>query len=81
MINVQRSGPSTGMPTKTEQADLLQTMFGRNGESPLPIVAPSSPSDAFAFVLKHQGQSYEYAMKVGGYGLEYEITTDTEEEE
>lgn len=45
------------------------------------ISEPMSPSDAFAFVLKHQGQSYEYAMKVGGYGLEYEITTDTEEDE
>ena len=47
IINVQRGGPSTGMPTKTEQADLLQTMFGRNGESPIPIVAPQSPADCF----------------------------------
>jgi 2-oxoglutarate ferredoxin oxidoreductase subunit alpha len=47
VIDVQRGGPSTGLPTKTEQSDLLQAMFGRNGEAPVPIVAPSSPSDAF----------------------------------
>jgi 2-oxoglutarate ferredoxin oxidoreductase subunit alpha len=47
IINVQRGGPSTGLPTKTEQSDLLQMMFGRNGESPLPIVAARSPSDCF----------------------------------
>jgi 2-oxoglutarate ferredoxin oxidoreductase subunit alpha len=44
---VQRGGPSTGLPTKTEQADLLQAMFGRNGESPVPIIAPQSPGDCF----------------------------------
>jgi 2-oxoglutarate ferredoxin oxidoreductase subunit alpha len=48
---VQRGGPSTGLPTKTEQADLLQAMFGRNGESPVPIVAPQSPSDCFDAAL------------------------------
>jgi 2-oxoglutarate ferredoxin oxidoreductase subunit alpha len=47
VIDVQRGGPSTGLPTKTEQADLLQAMFGRNGESPVPIVAPQSPGDCF----------------------------------
>jgi 2-oxoglutarate/2-oxoacid ferredoxin oxidoreductase subunit alpha len=47
VIDVQRGGPSTGLPTKTEQADLLQAMFGRNGEAPLPIVAPRSPGDCF----------------------------------
>jgi 2-oxoglutarate ferredoxin oxidoreductase subunit alpha len=47
VINVQRAGPSTGMPTKTEQADLLQAMFGRNGECPVPIVAARTPADAF----------------------------------
>ena len=47
IINVQRGGPSTGLPTKTEQADLLQVMFGRNGESPVPILAPSTPGDCF----------------------------------
>jgi 2-oxoglutarate ferredoxin oxidoreductase subunit alpha len=47
IVDVQRGGPSTGLPTKTEQADLLQAMFGRNGEAPVPIVAPRSPSDCF----------------------------------
>ncbi|HEX8134847.1 MAG TPA: 2-oxoacid:acceptor oxidoreductase subunit alpha [Actinomycetes bacterium] len=47
VIDIQRSGPSTGMPTKTEQADLLQVMFGRNGEAPVPVVAASTPSDCF----------------------------------
>jgi 2-oxoglutarate/2-oxoacid ferredoxin oxidoreductase subunit alpha len=47
VVDVQRAGPSTGMPTKTEQTDLLMAMFGRNGESPLPIVAPATPSDCF----------------------------------
>ncbi len=47
VVDVQRGGPSTGLPTKTEQADLLQAMFGRNGEAPVPIVAPQSPSDCF----------------------------------
>ena len=47
VVDVQRGGPSTGLPTKTEQADLLQAAFGRNGESPVPIVAPRSPADCF----------------------------------
>ncbi|HAA69142.1 MAG: 2-oxoglutarate ferredoxin oxidoreductase subunit alpha [Planctomycetaceae bacterium] len=47
IINVQRGGPSTGLPTKTEQSDLMQVMYGRNGESPLPVIAASSPSDCF----------------------------------
>lgn len=47
ILNVQRGGPSTGLPTKTEQSDLLQAMFGRNGESPLPVIAARSPSDCF----------------------------------
>jgi 2-oxoglutarate/2-oxoacid ferredoxin oxidoreductase subunit alpha len=47
VIDIQRSGPSTGMPTKTEQADLLQVMFGRNGEAPVPVVAACTPSDCF----------------------------------
>ncbi|WP_280637376.1 2-oxoacid:acceptor oxidoreductase subunit alpha [Nocardioides sp. W7] len=47
VVNVQRGGPSTGLPTKTEQADLLQAMFGRNGEAPVPIVAAQSPGDCF----------------------------------
>ena len=51
VVDVQRGGPSTGLPTKTEQSDLLQAMFGRNGEAPVPIVAPRSPSDAFDAAL------------------------------
>jgi len=47
ICDIQRGGPSTGLPTKTEQSDLLQAMFGRNGEAPVPIVAPQSPADAF----------------------------------
>ncbi len=47
IVDVQRGGPSTGLPTKTEQSDLLQAMFGRNGESPVPIVAAATPSDCF----------------------------------
>jgi 2-oxoglutarate/2-oxoacid ferredoxin oxidoreductase subunit alpha len=47
VVNVQRGGPSTGLPTKTEQADLLMAMFGRHGEAPLPVIAASSPSDCF----------------------------------
>jgi 2-oxoglutarate ferredoxin oxidoreductase subunit alpha len=47
ICDVQRGGPSTGLPTKTEQADLLLAMFGRNGEAPVPIVAPRSPADCF----------------------------------
>jgi 2-oxoglutarate ferredoxin oxidoreductase subunit alpha len=47
IVNVQRGGPSTGMPTKTEQADLLQALFGRNGEAPIPIIAASTPADCF----------------------------------
>jgi 2-oxoglutarate ferredoxin oxidoreductase subunit alpha len=50
VIDVQRGGPSTGLPTKTEQADLLQLMYGRNGEAPLPILAPQSPADCFQIV-------------------------------
>ena len=48
VINIQRGGPSTGLPTKTEQSDLYQAMFGRNGECPMPLIAPRSPSDCFA---------------------------------
>ena len=52
VIDVQRGGPSTGLPTKTEQADLLQVMFGRNGEAPVPVVAACSPSDCFDAALE-----------------------------
>lgn len=52
IIDVQRGGPSTGLPTKTEQSDLLQAMYGRNGEAPVPIVAPRSPADCFDAALE-----------------------------
>ncbi|OUT56984.1 MAG: 2-oxoglutarate ferredoxin oxidoreductase subunit alpha [Rhodopirellula sp. TMED11] len=52
IVNVQRGGPSTGLPTKTEQSDLLQAMFGRNGESPLPVIAPQSPADCFSVAIE-----------------------------
>lgn len=52
VVNVQRCGPSTGMPTKTEQTDLLQAMFGRNGESPVVVVAPKSPAECFEMAIE-----------------------------
>ena len=52
VCDIQRGGPSTGLPTKTEQSDLLQAMFGRNGEAPVPIVAAQSPADCFAAALE-----------------------------
>jgi 2-oxoglutarate ferredoxin oxidoreductase subunit alpha len=50
IINVQRGGPSTGLPTKTEQSDLMQALFGRNGEAPMPVLAAASPSDCFEII-------------------------------
>ncbi|MGW1501308.1 2-oxoacid:acceptor oxidoreductase subunit alpha [Streptomyces mirabilis] len=52
VIDIQRGGPSTGLPTKTEQADLLQAMYGRNGEAPVPVVAPCTPADCFDAALE-----------------------------
>ncbi|MFF8655371.1 2-oxoacid:acceptor oxidoreductase subunit alpha [Streptomyces huasconensis] len=52
IVDIQRGGPSTGLPTKTEQADLLQAMYGRNGEAPVPIVAPRTPADCFDAALE-----------------------------
>ncbi len=52
VLNIQRGGPSTGLPTKTEQADLLQAMYGRNGEAPIPVVAAKSPADCFDTALE-----------------------------
>jgi len=52
IVNVQRAGPSTGMPTKTEQADLLLAMYGRHGEAPLPIVAPATPAEAYSAAIE-----------------------------
>ncbi len=59
IINVQRGGPSTGLPTKTEQADLLQAVYGRNGEAPLAVFAASSPSDCFYMAI----EASKYALK------------------
>src|SRR6185369_323425 len=52
VVNVQRGGPSTGLPTKTEQADLLQAIFGRNGECPVAVIAPATPSECFAMAIE-----------------------------
>ncbi|MGW3494201.1 2-oxoacid:acceptor oxidoreductase subunit alpha [Streptomyces sp. NPDC001020] len=52
VVDIQRGGPSTGLPTKTEQADLLQAMYGRNGEAPVPVIAPRTPADCFEAALE-----------------------------
>lgn len=64
IIDVQRGGPSTGLPTKTEQADLLMAMYGRHGESPLPIVAVSTPADAFAATIEAARIALKYMTPV-----------------
>ncbi|WP_040829893.1 2-oxoacid:acceptor oxidoreductase subunit alpha [Nocardia jiangxiensis] len=64
IIDVQRGGPSTGLPTKTEQADLLQAMFGRNGECPVPILAPRSPADCFETMLEASRIALTYRTPV-----------------
>jgi 2-oxoglutarate ferredoxin oxidoreductase subunit alpha len=64
IVDVQRGGPSTGLPTKTEQADLLLAMFGRHGESPMPIVAASSPSDCFAVAMEAARIAVRYRTPV-----------------
>jgi 2-oxoglutarate/2-oxoacid ferredoxin oxidoreductase subunit alpha len=64
VCDIQRAGPSTGMPTKTEQADLLQAMFGRNGESPVPIVAPASPADCFNAAIEAARIAVKYRTPV-----------------
>lgn len=64
VLDIQRSGPSTGMPTKTEQTDLLQVMFGRNGESPLCVLAAKSPGDCFYMVLEAVRIAYQFVTPV-----------------
>jgi 2-oxoglutarate ferredoxin oxidoreductase subunit alpha len=64
VCDIQRAGPSTGMPTKTEQADLLQVMFGRNGESPVPVVAAGSPSDCFGTAIEAARIAVKYRTPV-----------------
>jgi len=61
---VMRAGPSTGMPTKNEQGDLLHAMFGRHGESPIPIVAPSSPADCFSVAMEAARVAIRYRTPV-----------------
>jgi len=64
IVDVQRGGPSTGLPTKTEQADLLQAMFGRNGESPVAVLAPRSPSDCFDIAVEAARIAIKYHTPV-----------------
>jgi len=64
IIDVQRAGPSTGMPTKNEQADLLQLMFGRNADSPMPIVAPATPAECFSFAIEASRIALKYMTPV-----------------
>ena len=64
VVDVQRAGPSTGMPTKTEQADLLQAMFGRNGEAPVPVLAAKSPADCFDTALEAARIATTYRVPV-----------------
>ncbi|MER7127981.1 2-oxoacid:acceptor oxidoreductase subunit alpha [Streptosporangium saharense] len=64
VVDVQRAGPSTGMPTKTEQTDLLMALYGRNGESPLPVVAPATPSDCFDAAVEAARLAVKYRTPV-----------------
>ncbi|MEA2623091.1 MAG: 2-oxoglutarate/2-oxoacid ferredoxin oxidoreductase subunit alpha [Chloroflexota bacterium] len=64
VVDVQRAGPSTGMPTKVEQADLLQVMFGRNSDSPIPIVAPATPSECFDYAIEAWRIALKYMTPV-----------------
>jgi 2-oxoglutarate ferredoxin oxidoreductase subunit alpha len=64
VINVQRGGPSTGLPTKTEQADLLQAVYGRNGEAPMPVIAAQTPSDCFYAVYEACRIAVEHSTPV-----------------
>lgn len=64
ILNIQRAGPSTGMPTKTEQSDLLQAMYGRNGESPVVIIAPATPGDCFDAAFEASRIAIEHMVPV-----------------
>jgi len=64
VVNVQRGGPSTGLPTKTEQSDLFQALFGRNGESPMPVIAASTPSDCFHYAYMASKIALEHMTPV-----------------
>jgi 2-oxoglutarate ferredoxin oxidoreductase subunit alpha len=64
VVNVQRGGPSTGLPTKNEQSDLLQAMYGRNGDAPLPIVAPATPAECFDYAIEACRLALKYMTPV-----------------
>lgn len=64
IINIQRGGPSTGLPTKTEQSDLFQAMYGRNGEAPMPVIAARSPADCFEVAMEAWRISVSYMVPV-----------------
>ncbi|MCK9281838.1 MAG: 2-oxoacid:acceptor oxidoreductase subunit alpha [Melioribacteraceae bacterium] len=64
IINIQRGGPSTGLPTKTEQADLFQAIYGRNGECPIPVIAASTPSDCFFTAIEASKIALKYMTPV-----------------
>jgi 2-oxoglutarate ferredoxin oxidoreductase subunit alpha len=64
VVDVQRAGPSTGMPTKTEQADLLQILFGRNSDSPMPVVAPATPAECFDYAIEAWRLALKYVTPV-----------------
>ena len=64
ICDIQRGGPSTGLPTKTEQADLLQALFGRNSEAPIPVLAPSTPGDCFWIALEATRIAIKYMVPV-----------------
>jgi 2-oxoglutarate ferredoxin oxidoreductase subunit alpha len=64
VVDIQRGGPSTGLPTKTEQADLFQALFGRNSEAPVPVLAPSSPGDCFWIALEASRIAIKYMVPV-----------------
>ncbi len=64
VVNVQRGGPSTGLPTKTEQSDLFQALYGRNGEAPVPVIAASSPADCFNAALEAAKMAIEHMTPV-----------------
>jgi 2-oxoglutarate ferredoxin oxidoreductase subunit alpha len=64
IVDIQRAGPSTGMPTSTEQSDLLQAMYGRNGESPMPVVAAASPADCFDTAMEACRIALQYMVPV-----------------
>ena len=64
VVDIQRAGPSTGMPTKIEQADLMLALYGRNSESPVPVIAPYSPGDCFVTMIEAATIAVRYMTPV-----------------